>query len=62
MFQGENHFINKRLQKPTRLNLKFVSAVNNDNKTKGNSVFPTLSKNFYCQLKQLALTVIYQTL
>jgi hypothetical protein len=27
------HFINKRLQKPRRLNLKFIEAVNNDNKT-----------------------------
>jgi hypothetical protein len=28
--------INKILQKPRRLNLKFMSAVNNDNKTNGN--------------------------
>jgi hypothetical protein len=29
--------INKRLQKLRRLNLKFMSAVNNDNKTNGNT-------------------------
>jgi hypothetical protein len=29
MLPGENHFINKRLQKPGRLNLKWMIAVNN---------------------------------
>jgi hypothetical protein len=33
MFQRENHFINKRLQKPRRLNLKCIPGVNNVNKT-----------------------------
>jgi hypothetical protein len=33
-----NRFINKRLQKQRCLNLKFMSAVNNDNKTNGNSL------------------------
>jgi hypothetical protein len=49
------HFINKRLQKPRRLNLKFVSTVNNENKTNGsryNPALPISSKIFYCQLKQ----------
>jgi hypothetical protein len=36
MFQRENHFINKRLQKPSRLNLKYMPVVNNVNKTNGN--------------------------
>jgi hypothetical protein len=48
------HFINKRLQKPRSLNLKCMSAVNNDNETNGNrynSVLPISSKIFYCQLK-----------
>jgi hypothetical protein len=48
--------INKRLQKPRCLNLKFMSAANNDNKANGNrynSVLPISSKFFYCQLKQL---------
>jgi hypothetical protein len=36
MFQRENHFINKRLQKPRRLNLKCIPAVNNVNKTNRN--------------------------
>jgi hypothetical protein len=48
----DRHFINKRLQKPRRLNLKFV---NNENKTNGsryNSVLLISSKIFYCQLKQ----------
>jgi hypothetical protein len=43
------HFINKILQKPRRLNLKYMSAVNNDNKTNGNrynSVLPISGKNF----------------
>jgi hypothetical protein len=36
MYQRENYFINKILQR--RLNLKYnVSAVNNDNKTNGNT-------------------------
>jgi hypothetical protein len=38
MFQQENHFINKILQKPRHLNLKFMSAINN-NETNGNIVF-----------------------
>jgi flagella basal body P-ring formation protein FlgA len=48
--------INKRLQKPRCLNVKFMSAANNDNKANGNrynSVLPISSKFFYCQLKQL---------
>jgi hypothetical protein len=43
------HCINKILQIPRRLNLKYMSAVNNDNKTNGNrynSVLPISSKNF----------------
>jgi hypothetical protein len=39
--------INKRLQKPRRLNLKFMSAVNNDNETNGNTVLPISSKIFF---------------
>jgi hypothetical protein len=31
----DRHFINKRLQKPRHLNLKFVTTVNNENKTNG---------------------------
>jgi hypothetical protein len=42
MFQGENHFINKRLQKPRRLNLKCIPGVNIVNKT--NSVLKILCK------------------
>jgi hypothetical protein len=52
--------INKRLQKQRPLNLKFMSAVNNDNKTNGkkyNAVLPSSSKIFYCQvIQQLLLT------
>jgi hypothetical protein len=33
MFQRENHFINKRIQKPRRLNMKCIPAVNSVNKT-----------------------------
>jgi hypothetical protein len=33
MFQRETHFINKGLQKPRRLNLKCIPAVNNVNET-----------------------------
>jgi hypothetical protein len=39
MFQPENHFINKRIQKPRRLNtlnIKCIPAVNNVNKTNRN--------------------------
>jgi hypothetical protein len=36
-----NRFINKSLQKQRCLNLKFMSAVNNDNKTNGNSLVYT---------------------
>jgi hypothetical protein len=36
LFQRKNHFINKRLQKPRRLNFKCMAAVNNVNKTNGN--------------------------
>jgi hypothetical protein len=36
MFQRENHFFNKRIQKPRRLNLKCIPAVNNVNKTNRN--------------------------
>jgi hypothetical protein len=36
MFQRENHFINKRLQKPRRLNLKCIPGVNIVNKTNRN--------------------------
>jgi hypothetical protein len=36
MFQREIHFINNRLQKPKRLNLKCMPAVNNVNKTNRN--------------------------
>jgi hypothetical protein len=42
--------INKRLQKPRRLNLKFMSAVNEANGQL--TVLPISSKLFYCQLKQ----------
>jgi hypothetical protein len=37
MFQRENHFINKRLQKPRRLNLKCIPGVNIVNKTNRNN-------------------------
>jgi hypothetical protein len=33
IFQRENHFINKRIQKPRRLNMKYIPAVNSVNKT-----------------------------
>jgi hypothetical protein len=36
MFQRENHFINKRIQKPRRLNMKYIPAVNSVNKTNRN--------------------------
>jgi hypothetical protein len=36
MFQRENHFINKRIQKPRRLNIKCIPAVNSVNKTNRN--------------------------
>jgi hypothetical protein len=41
--------IKKRLQRPRRLNLKFMSAVNNDNKINVNTynaVLPISNKNF----------------
>jgi hypothetical protein len=53
MFQRENHFINKRLQKPRRLNLKCIPGVNIVNKTnrnRYNSVLKILCKIFFCQL------------
>jgi hypothetical protein len=33
MYQRENHFINNRLQKPRRLNLKWMPAVNNNSQS-----------------------------
>jgi hypothetical protein len=33
IFQRENHFINKSIQKPRRLNMKCIPAVNSVNKT-----------------------------
>jgi hypothetical protein len=36
MFQRENHFINKRIQKQRRLNMKCIPAVNSVNKTNRN--------------------------
>jgi hypothetical protein len=36
MFQRESHFINKRIQKPRRLNMKCIPAVNSVNKTNRN--------------------------
>jgi hypothetical protein len=36
MFQRENHFINKRIQKPRRLNMKCIPAVNSVSKTNRN--------------------------
>jgi hypothetical protein len=36
MFQQEKHFINKKLQKLKRVNLKCMLSVNNVNKTNGN--------------------------
>jgi hypothetical protein len=36
MFQRENHFINRRIQKPRRLNMKCIAAVNSVNKTNRN--------------------------
>jgi hypothetical protein len=50
MFQRENHFINKRLQKPRRLNLKCIPGVNIVNKTnrhRYNSVLKILCKIFF---------------
>jgi hypothetical protein len=41
MFQRENHFINRRSQKPRRLNLKCMPAVNYVNKT---------NRNRYCTM------------
>jgi hypothetical protein len=46
MFQRENHFINKRLQKPRVLNLKCIPAVNNVNKTNRNR-YNSQSWKFY---------------
>jgi hypothetical protein len=46
MFQRENHFINKRLQKPRLLNLKRIPAVNNVNKTNRNR-YNSQSRKFY---------------
>jgi hypothetical protein len=46
MFLRENHFINKRLQKPRRLNLKCMPAVNNVNKTNRNR-YNSQSRKFY---------------
>jgi hypothetical protein len=48
-----------KLQKPRRLNLKFMSAVNNDNKTNGNSLANCCSRGirsgtiiiYYLQMK-----------
>jgi hypothetical protein len=65
IFQRENHFINKRFQKPRRLNLKCIPAVNNVNKinrNRYNSVLKILCKFFYCQLKQLLLLTLYYIL
>jgi hypothetical protein len=65
MFQRENHFINKRSQKPRRLNLKCIPGVNIVNKTnrnRYNSVLKILCKIFFCQLKQLLLLTLYYTL
>jgi hypothetical protein len=36
MFQRENHFINKRIHKPRRINMKCIPAVNSVNKTNRN--------------------------
>lgn len=46
MFQRENHFINKRLQKPRRLNMKCIPAVNSVNKTNRNR-YNLQSQKFY---------------
>jgi hypothetical protein len=58
MFQRENHFINNRLQKPKRLNLKCMPAVN-VNKTNRNRYNRTIHINsykfFYYEPKQLLL-------
>jgi hypothetical protein len=62
MFQRENHFINKRLQKPRLLNLKCIPAVNTVNKTnrnRYNSVLKILCNFFFCQLNQLLLLTLY---
>jgi hypothetical protein len=62
MFQRENHFINKRIQKPRRVNMKYIPAVNSVNKTnrnRYNSVLKISCKIFYSQLKQLLLLTLY---
>jgi hypothetical protein len=60
MFQRENHFINKRLQKPRRLNLKCIPGVNIVNKTTEiGTVLKILYKIFFCQLEQLLLLTLY---
>jgi hypothetical protein len=46
MFQRKNHFINKRLQKPRRLNLKCIPGVNIVNKTNRNR-YNSQSLKFY---------------
>jgi hypothetical protein len=46
MFQRKNHFINKRLQKPRRLNMKCIPAVNSVNKTNRNR-YNSQSWKFY---------------
>jgi hypothetical protein len=39
MFQQEHHFINKRIQKPRRLNMKCIAAVNSVHKTNRNIIY-----------------------
>jgi hypothetical protein len=64
MFQRENHFINKRLQKPRRLNLKCIPAVNKTNRNRYNSVLKILCKIFFMQTETVivAHTVLLRSL
>jgi hypothetical protein len=55
MFQQEKHFINKRLQKLKRVNLKCMLSVNNVNKTNGNTYN---SQSFQFQVGFFLLTEI----
>jgi hypothetical protein len=57
MFQRENHFINKRLQKPRRLNLKCIPGVNIVNKTNRNR-YNSQSLKFYVKFFFATVTVI----
>jgi hypothetical protein len=47
MFQRENHFINKSILKPRRLNMKCIPAVNRTNRNRYNSQFWKFHVKFF---------------